>query len=153
MYSGRARDVPLHVDFVYERAPKAASLGSCEIYSLAWRGRMIGLQCMTLFMLKQVCSASYMVSGISHTLLLASSGYGLWGLYSLVSLVCVWVGSIVVCLCVRLAIAPGSDVLLSFASGLLFRGGRGGPYFLSCGCFVVVVGIYSLFAIGGGEYL
>ena len=38
------------------------------------------------------------------------------------------------------------------APGLLFRGRRSGPYFLSCGCFVVVVGVYSRFAIGGGEY-
>ena len=46
--------------------------------------------------------------------LLVSSGYSLWGLYSLVSLVCMWVVSIVVFLCVRLAtIASGSGVLLS----------------------------------------
>ena len=58
LYSSRARDMPLHADFVYGRAPKAASLGSCEIYSLARRGRMMALQCMTRFMLKQVLSAS-----------------------------------------------------------------------------------------------
>ena len=58
LYSGRASDVPLHADLVYGKAPKSVSLGSCEIYYLARRGRMIGLQCMTLFMLKQVCSAS-----------------------------------------------------------------------------------------------
>ncbi len=48
LYSGRASDVPLHADLVYGRAPKAPSLGSCEIYALARRGRMMGLQCMTL---------------------------------------------------------------------------------------------------------
>ena len=45
--------------------------------------------------------------------LLISSGYSLWGLYILVSLGCEWAGSIVVCLCVRLAIASGSGVLFS----------------------------------------
>jgi hypothetical protein len=54
LYSGRAIDVPLHADLVYGRAPKAASIGSCEIYYFARRGRMVGLQCMTLCMLKQV---------------------------------------------------------------------------------------------------
>ena len=38
LYSGRASDVPLRADLVYGRAPKSASLGSCEIYSLARRG-------------------------------------------------------------------------------------------------------------------
>ena len=55
-----------------------------------------------------------MVSGIGHMPLLVSSGYNLWGLNSLVSLVCVRVGSIIVCRCVGLAIASGSGVLLSF---------------------------------------
>ena len=45
--------------------------------------------------------------------LLVSSGYSLWGLYILVSLDCVRVGSIVVCLCIRLAIASGSGVFVS----------------------------------------
>ena len=54
-----------------------------------------------------------MVSGNGHMPLLVSSGYSLWNLYSLVSLVYVWVVSIVVCLCVRLAKASGSGVLLS----------------------------------------
>ena len=54
-----------------------------------------------------------MVSGIGHVPLLVSSGYSLWGLYILVSMGCVRVGSIVVCLCVRLAIASGSVVLVS----------------------------------------
>ena len=44
-----ASGVPSHADLVYGRAPKAASLGSCEIYSLARRGSVIGLQCITLF--------------------------------------------------------------------------------------------------------
>ena len=36
--------------------------------------------------------------------------------------------------------------------GLLFRGGRIGLYFNSCGCFVGVVGGYSRVAIGGDKY-
>ncbi len=71
----------------------------------------MGLQCMTLFMLKQVLSA--MLSSICHMPLLVTSGYTLWGLYILVSMGCVRVESIVVCLCVRLAIASGSGVLVS----------------------------------------
>ena len=55
-----------------------------------------------------------MVSGIGHMPLLVSSEYSLWGSHSLVFLVCVWVGSVVVCLCVKLAIASGSGVVLSF---------------------------------------
>ena len=78
MYSGRARDIPIHADFVYGRAPKAASLWSCEKYSLARRVRMTGLQCMIFFILKKVLSASYMLSGICHVPLLVSSGYSLW---------------------------------------------------------------------------
>jgi hypothetical protein len=54
-----------------------------------------------------------MVSGIGHMPLFVSSGYSLWGLYILVYLGCVRVGSIVVCLCIRLAIASGSGVLVS----------------------------------------
>ena len=37
-------------------------------------------------------------------------------------------------------------------TGLLFRDGRSGPHFLSCGCFIFVVGVNSRFAIRGGEY-
>ena len=36
--------------------------------------------------------------------------------------------------------------------GLLFRGGRSGPHFLSRGCFIFVVSVYSRFATRGGEY-
>ena len=38
----------------------------------------------------------------------------IWDLYILVYIGCMRMGSIVVCLCVRLAITSGSDVLLSF---------------------------------------
>ena len=112
LYSGRASDLPFHADFVYGRAPKAASLGSCEIFSLARRGSMMGLQCMILFMLKHVLSVSYMVSGICHMPLLVSSGYSLLDLYILVSMGCVRVGSIVVCICDKFAIASGGGVLV-----------------------------------------
>ncbi len=53
-----------------------------------------------------------MLSGICHMPLLVSSGYSLWGLYILVSMGCVRMGSSVICLCVRLAIASGSGVLV-----------------------------------------
>jgi hypothetical protein len=51
---------------VYGRAPKVASLGSWDMYSLALRGRVMGLQCMTLLILKQLQKASYKVSGMCH---------------------------------------------------------------------------------------
>ena len=38
------------------------------------------------------------------------------------------------------------------APGLLFRGGRSGPHFLSRGCFVFVIGVYCRFAIRGSDY-
>jgi hypothetical protein len=72
-----------------------------------------------------------MLSGICHMPLLVSSRYNLWGLNILVSMGCVRVGSIVVCLCVRLDIASGSGVLVSVG---LYR-------FVSCcrRAFVIVV--------------
>ena len=37
-------------------------------------------------------------------------------------------------------------------TGLLFRDGRSGSHFLSCGCLIFVVGVNSRFTIRGGEY-
>ena len=54
-----------------------------------------------------------MLSGICHMPLLVSSGYNFCGLYILVSMGCARVGSIVVCLCVRIAIASRNGVLVS----------------------------------------
>ena len=51
---------------MYGRALKIASLGSWDMYSLVRSGRMRGLQCMHLFILKQLYSASYKVSGMDH---------------------------------------------------------------------------------------
>ena len=55
---GSARDASGQAVFVYGRAPNYASLGSCEIYSVALRGTVMGLQCMTRRMPKQLRSAS-----------------------------------------------------------------------------------------------
>ncbi len=52
--------------FMYGRAPKVASLGSSDMYSLALRGRVMGLQCMTLLIMKQLHTVSYKVSGMCH---------------------------------------------------------------------------------------
>jgi hypothetical protein len=49
---------------VYGRTPKVASLGSWDMYSLVLRGRVTGLQCMTLLILKQLRNASYKESGM-----------------------------------------------------------------------------------------
>ena len=43
-----------------------ASLGSWDMYSLALKGRVMGLHCMTLLILKQLQNASYRVSGMCH---------------------------------------------------------------------------------------
>ena len=52
--------------FFYGKAPKIASLDSWDMYSLNRRRRVMGLQCMTLLMMKQLHSASYKVSGMGH---------------------------------------------------------------------------------------
>ena len=66
LYSGSARDASGQSAFVYGRAPKIASLGSWDMYPLARRRRVIGLQCMTLLILKQMHSALYKMSGMGH---------------------------------------------------------------------------------------
>ena len=48
LYVGSANEASCQANLVYGRAPKVASLGSRDIYSLALRGRVTGLQCMTL---------------------------------------------------------------------------------------------------------
>ncbi len=48
LYSGSARGASDHAVFVYCRASKIASPESWDMYSLARRGRVIRLQCMTL---------------------------------------------------------------------------------------------------------
>jgi hypothetical protein len=70
-----ARDASGHSVFVYGRAPKIASLGSWDMYFLARRGRFIGLQCMILIILKQLRSASYMVSIMGHGSSYSSCGF------------------------------------------------------------------------------
>ena len=66
LYSGRARDASGQVVLVYGRAPKTVPLGSWDIYSLARRGRFMGLKCMTRLILKQLHIVSYRVSGMCH---------------------------------------------------------------------------------------
>ena len=66
LYVGSARDASGHAVLVYGRAPKIASLGSWDMYSLALRGRVMGLQCITLLILKQMHNASYKASGMGH---------------------------------------------------------------------------------------
>jgi hypothetical protein len=66
LYSGIARKASGNVVLVYGRAPKTASSGSWDMYYLALRGRVMGLQFMTLLILKQLHSASYRVYGIGH---------------------------------------------------------------------------------------
>jgi len=54
VYAGSAREASGQAVLVYGRAAKVASFGSGDMYSFALRGRVIGLQCMTLLILKQV---------------------------------------------------------------------------------------------------
>jgi hypothetical protein len=66
LYVGNAMEASGKAILVYVRAPKTASLGSWDMYSLAHRRRVMGLQCMTLLILKQLHNASYNVSGMGH---------------------------------------------------------------------------------------
>ena len=66
LYAEIAKEASAQAVLVYERAPKTASLGSWDMYSLALRGRVMGLQSMTLLILKQFLSASYRVSGMGQ---------------------------------------------------------------------------------------
>jgi hypothetical protein len=54
LYDGSAGEALGQEALVYGIAPKVASLGSWDMYSLALRGRVMGLQCMTLLILKQL---------------------------------------------------------------------------------------------------
>ena len=66
LYAGIAKEALGLAVLVYGRAPKVASLGFCDMYSLAIRERVMGLQCMTLSILKQLHSVSYKVSGMGY---------------------------------------------------------------------------------------
>ena len=66
LYAGSARKASCQSVVVYGRAPKTASLGSWDMYFLARSGRVRGLKCMPLLILKQLQSASYKVSGMGH---------------------------------------------------------------------------------------
>ena len=61
-----AREASRQAVLVYGRALKVEYLGSWDMYSLALRGRVMGLQCMTLLILKQMHNVSYKVSGMGH---------------------------------------------------------------------------------------
>ena len=62
LYTANAREASGQAVLVYGRAPKVASLGSWDMYSLALRGRVMGLQRMTLLILKQLHNVSHKVS-------------------------------------------------------------------------------------------
>ena len=66
LYVGNTRDASGQVVLVYGRAPKVEYLGSWDMYSIALRGRAIGLQCMNLLILKHLHNVSYNVSGMCH---------------------------------------------------------------------------------------
>ena len=70
LYDGSAKEASGQAVLVYgragSRAPKTAFLGECDMCSLVFRGRVMGLQFMTLLILKQFLNASYKVSGMGH---------------------------------------------------------------------------------------
>ena len=74
LYIGSAKEASGHAVLVYGRAPKTACLGSWDMYSLALRGRVMGLQCMTLLILNQLHNVAYKVLGMGH----GSSYYSCW---------------------------------------------------------------------------
>ena len=59
LYASNAKEASGQAVLVYGRAPKTTSLGSWDMYSIALRGRVMGLHCMTLLILNQVLNASY----------------------------------------------------------------------------------------------
>ena len=71
VYPGSAREAYGQAVLLNGKAPKVESLGSWEMHSLALGGRVMGLQCMTLLMLKQMhsvsCRASSMGDGSSYS--------------------------------------------------------------------------------------
>ena len=66
VYASSAREASCQAVLVCGRAPKVASFGSCDTYSFVLRGRVMGLQCMTLLIFKQSQIVSYRVSGMCH---------------------------------------------------------------------------------------
>jgi hypothetical protein len=88
LYDGGAREAPDQLVLVYGRAPKVASLGSRDTHSLTLRGRVIGLQCVTLLILKQLHSASYIRcrvwATVLHILVVRFVFCSLWNFRSLV---------------------------------------------------------------------
>ena len=64
VYVGSAREASSLAVLVYGRAPKVASCGSCDMYSFALSGRVMGLQCVALLILKELQIASYRASGM-----------------------------------------------------------------------------------------
>ena len=66
LHSGSTREASGQAVLVHRRAPKVASLGSRDMYYLALKGKVMGLQCMTLLILKQLRNASYKESGMCH---------------------------------------------------------------------------------------
>ncbi len=81
---GRARDAFGHAVFVKYRAPNSASMGSGDMYYFSRRGRVMGLQWITRFILKQLRSVSYTVSRGWSTISLVQ----VVGIVFVVSLLC-----------------------------------------------------------------
>jgi hypothetical protein len=87
LYAGSAREALGHAILVYGRAPKFEFLGSWNMYSLALRERVMGLQCITLLILKQLHNVSYKASGIGHGSSYSSCWFSFCCLYNFRSLV------------------------------------------------------------------
>ena len=66
LHVGSAREASSQAVLVYGRAPNVESLGSWDMYSLDLRWRVMGLQCKTLLIVKQLHSVSYEASGMGH---------------------------------------------------------------------------------------
>jgi hypothetical protein len=64
--AGNAKEASGQAVLVYGRSAKTASLGSWDMYSFFLRERVMGLQYMTLSILKQLHNVSYKVSGMGH---------------------------------------------------------------------------------------
>ena len=116
LYPGSAREASRHAVFVNGRAPKSPSLGPWDMYSVARKGSVMGLQCITRLMLKQLRSVSYKMSGMCHGSSHSSCwccGFGLCSFRSFVR------GSLYVeALCRSMAFAITSGNVCANACGL-----------------------------------
>ncbi len=118
LYAGSASEASSQAVLVYGNAPKVISLGLWDMYSLALRGSVMGLQCITLLILNQLQRASYNVSGMCH----GSSYFGF--------IVCLC------CLCSFRSLVKDSLQVVMLWRNMTSDSAFGREIVVSCGCYM-----------------